>query len=65
MLQTEEQDETSEELSETEIGNILKEEIRVMTANMITGLKRRMDAQREKVKVLTRRYKIQGATKQR
>lgn len=58
MLQTEEQDETSEELSETEIGNILKEEIRVMTAKMITELKRRMDAQREKVKVLTRHYKI-------
>lgn len=42
----------------TEIGNILKEEIRVMTAKMITELKRRMDAQREKVKVLTRHYKI-------
>ena len=58
MLQTEEQDKTSEELSEMEIGNILKEEIRVMTAKMITELKRRMDAQREKLKVLTRRYKI-------
>ena len=41
-----------------EIGNILKEEIRVMTAKMITELKRRMGAQREKLKVLTRRYKI-------
>ena len=58
MLQTEEQDKTSEELSEMEIGNRLKEEIRVMTEKMITELKRRMGAQREKLKVLTRRYKI-------
>ena len=43
---------------EVEIGNILKKEIRVMIAKMIKELKRRMDAERDKLKVFTRRYKI-------
>ena len=58
MLQTEAQDKTSEELSEVEIGNILKKEIRVMIAKIIKELKRRIDAEREKLKVFTRRYRI-------
>ena len=63
MLQTEEQDKTSEELSEMETGNILKKEIRVMIAKMIKELKKRMHAQREKLKVFTRHYKEQPERK--
>ena len=59
MLQTEELDKTSEE----EIGNIFKTEIRVMIAKMIKELKRRMHAQREKLKGFTRHYKEQPERK--
>ena len=58
-MQTEELDKTSEE----EIGNIFKTEIRVMITKMIKELKRRMHAQREKLKVFTRHYKEQPERK--
>ena len=58
-MQTEELDKTSEE----EIGNIFKTDIRVMIAKMIKELKRRMHAQRGKLKVFTRHYKEQPERK--
>ena len=58
-MQTEELDKTSEE----EIGNIFKTDIRVMITKMIKELKRRMHAQREKLKVFTRHYKEQPERK--
>ena len=58
-MQTEELDKTSEE----EIGNIFKTDIRVMITKMIKELKRRMHAQREKLKVFTWHYKEQPERK--
>ena len=50
MLQTKEQDQTPEEqLSEVEIGNIPEEEFRVMIVKMIQDLRKRMEAQTEKI----------------
>ena len=50
MFQTKEQDKTPEkELSEVEIGNLPKKEFRVMVIKMIKELRKRMDAQNEKL----------------
>ena len=47
MLQTEEQDKTSEELSEMEIGNLPAKDLKVMIVKMFKDL-RRMEEQGEK-----------------
>ena len=53
MSQMKEQDKTpEEELSEVELGNLPKEELRVGIVKMIKQLGRRMDAQSEKFEVL-------------
>ena len=50
MFQMKEQDKTPEEqLSEVEIGNLPKKEIRVMIVRMIQELGKRMDAQIKKL----------------
>ena len=50
MFQTKEQDKTSEELSEVEIGNLREKEFRVMTVKMIQDLRKRMEAQIKRYK---------------
>ena len=47
IVQTKEQDKTSEQLSEVEIGNLPEKEFRVMIVKMIQELWKRMDAERE------------------
>ena len=50
MSQTKEQDKTpKEQLSEVEVGNLLKEEFRVMTVNMIQDLRKRTETQTKKI----------------
>ena len=50
MSQTKEQDKTPEEqLSEVEVGNLLKKEFRVMTVNMIQDLGKRTETQTKKI----------------
>ena len=50
MLQTKEQDKILEEhLSKVEIGNLPKKEFRVMIIKIIQELRKRMDAQSEKL----------------
>ena len=49
MFQKKEQDKTSEELSEVEIGNLPEKEFRVMTVKIIKEFERRMDAKGEKL----------------
>ena len=50
MSQTKEQDKTPEEqLSETEIGNLHEKEFRVMIVKMIQDLRKRKEAQTEKI----------------
>ena len=50
MLQTKEQDKTTEEqLNEEEIGNLLEKEFRVMIVKMIQNLGKRMAAQTKKI----------------
>ena len=51
MFQNNEQNKTTkEQLSEVEIGNLLEKELRVIIVKMIQDLKRRMEAQTEKIK---------------
>ena len=48
-----EQDETPEEqLSEVEIGNLHEKEFRVMIVKMIQDLRKRMEAQMEKIQAI-------------
>ena len=54
MFQTKEQDKTPEELNEMEIGDLPEKEFRVTVVKMIKELKRRTDAQSEKLKVLNK-----------
>ena len=50
MSQMKEQDKTPEEkLSEVEIGNLLQKEFRVMIVKMIEDLRKRMEAQIQKI----------------
>ena len=50
MFQNNEQNKTTkEQLSEVEIGNLLEKELRVIIVKMIQDLKRRMEAQTEKI----------------
>ena len=50
MSQTKEQDKTpKEQLSEVEVGNLLKKEFRVMTVNMIQDLGKRTETQTKKI----------------
>ena len=50
MLQTKEQDKTTEEqLNEEEIGNLLEKEFRVMIVKMTQNLGKRMAAQTKKI----------------
>ena len=50
MSQTKEQDKTpKEQLSEVEVGNLLKKEFRVMTVNMIQDLRKRTETQTKKI----------------
>ena len=50
MSQTKEQDKTPrEQVSEVEIGNLHKKELRVTTGKMIQGLGKRMEPQMEKM----------------
>ena len=54
-----EQDKTpDEELSEVEIGNQPEKEFRVMIIKMIKELRRRMDAQSEKLEFFNKSWKI-------
>ena len=46
MYHTKEQDETPEELSDIETGNLPEKDFRVMTAKTIKEHRRKMDAQR-------------------
>ena len=58
-FQMKEQDKTpDEELSEVEIGNLPEKEFRVMIIKMIKELRRRMDAQSEKLEVFNKSWKI-------
>ena len=53
MSQMKEQDETPEEqLSEVEIGNLHEKEFRVMIVKMIQDLRKRMEAQMEKIQAI-------------
>ena len=55
MFQMKEEDKTQEEeLSEVEIGNLPKKEFKVVIVKMIKELKRRMDAQSEKLEVFNK-----------
>ena len=54
MYQTKEHDKTPEELNEMEIGDLPEKEFRVIVVKMIKELKRRTDAQSEKLKVLNK-----------
>ena len=55
MFQMKEQDKTpEEELSDMEIGNLPTKELRVMIIKMIKELRRRMDAQSEKLEVFNK-----------
>ena len=54
MFQMKEQDETSEELSEVEIGNLPKEEFRVIIVKMIKEHGGEREAQSEKLEVFTK-----------
>ena len=49
IFQTKEQDKTTEQLSEMEMGNLPKKEFRVMIIKMIQELGKRMDAQSKKL----------------
>lgn len=51
MFYVEEQDETPEEPSDTEIGKLPKKEFRIMIVKMIKELGKRMHAQSKKLKV--------------
>ena len=48
-----EQDEPVEELSEVEMGDLPKKEFRVVIVKMIKELRRRMDAQNEKLNIFS------------
>ena len=54
IVQTKEQDKTSEQLSEVEIGNLPEKEFRVMIIKMIQELWKRMDAERSCKKFSTK-----------
>ena len=55
MSQMKEQDKTpEEELSEVEIGNLPEKEFRVMIIKVMKELRRRMDAQNEKLEVFNK-----------
>ena len=51
MFQTKEQDKIPEQLSEVETGNLPEKEFRVMIVKMIQELRKRIDAQSEKLLV--------------
>ena len=54
MFQTKEQDKTSEELSEVEIGHLPNKEFKVMIVNIFKEFARRLDEQSEKLEVFNR-----------
>ena len=54
MFQMKEQDKTPEELSDVEIGNLPKKELRVMIIKMLKELWRKMDTQSEKLETFNK-----------
>ena len=66
MFQNNEQNKTTkEQLSEVEIGNLLEKELRVIIVKMIQDLKRRMEAQTEKIQEMFNKELDDIKTKQK
>ena len=66
MFQNNEQNKTTkEQLSEVEIGNLLEKELRVIIVKMIQDLKRRMEAQTEKIQEMFNKELEDIKTKQK
>ena len=65
MFQTMEQDKNQEQLSEVETGNLPEKEFKVMIVKMIKDLRKRMEAQTEKIQEMFNKYLEDFKNKQR
>ena len=65
MFQTMEQDKNPEQLSEVETGNLPEKEFKVMIVKMIKDLRKRMEAQTEKIQEMFNKYLEDFKNKQR